>query len=172
MRIFSVGAQLVGAGGQTGRTESSAPTVKREGASESAGLTAKNLRRRGCAWGRRGGRGCVGGGRSGSGGSGGRGERRRRTGRPSFHRQFSPRTGNRYSSGRSSFGTAWQAASLFFRVAPIIHAFRANCYGTFCETAEDLPHKEEVTLPLSFPGSPRRKARQRASFPRAAAVRQ
>ena len=59
-----------------------------------------------------------------------------------------------------------------FVLPPIIHAFRANCYGTFCETAEDLPHKEEVTLPLSFPGSPRRKARQRASFPRAAAVRQ
>lgn len=58
---FLRGAQLVGAGGQTGRTESSAPTVKREGASESAGLTAKNLRRRGCAWGRRGGRGCGGG---------------------------------------------------------------------------------------------------------------
>ena len=44
MRIFSVGAQLVGAGGQTGRTESSAPTVKREGASESAEGSQRKIR--------------------------------------------------------------------------------------------------------------------------------
>lgn len=170
VRIFSVGAQLVGAGGQTGRTESSAPTVKREGASESAGLTAKNPRRRGCVWGRRGGRGCGGGGRSGSGGSGGRWGRCRRTGRPSFHRQFSPRTGNRYSSGRSSFGTAW-GSSLSLMFAPIIHAFRANCYGTFCEKAAGSPSTAAKTPLPPFPGLACRKRRRRASFPRAAAAR-
>ena len=151
VRIFSVGAQLVGAGGQTGRTESSAPTRKREGASESAGLTAKNPRRRGCVWGRRGGRGCGGGGRSGSGGSGGRWGRCRR-------------------SGRSSFGTAW-GSSLSLMFAPIIHAFRANCYGTFCEKAAGSPSTAAKTPLPPFPGLACRKRRRRASFPRAAAAR-
>ena len=114
--------------------------------------------------------GGGGGGRSGSGGSGGRWGRCRRTGRPSFHRQFSPRTGNRYSSGRSSFGTAW-GSSLSLMFAPIIHAFRANCYGTFCEKAAGSPSTAAKTPLPPFPGLACRKRRRRASFPRAAAAR-
>ena len=114
--------------------------------------------------------GGGGAGRSGSGGSGGRWGRCRRTGRPSFHRQFSPRTGNRYSSGRSSFGTAW-GSSLSLMFAPIIHAFRANCYGTFCEKPAGSPSTAAKTPLPPFPGLACRKRRRRASFPRAAAAR-
>ena len=130
----------------------------------------KNPRRRGCVWGWRGGLGCGGGGRSGSGGSGGRWGRCRRTGRPSFHHQFCPQTGNRYSSGRSSFGTTW-GSRLSLMFVPIIHAFRANCYGTFYEKAVGSPNTAAGSPPPPFPGPARRKTRRRASFPRAAAAR-